>query len=145
MTWLVNEQPFGENHAPLLSALSYANDGTRVPVAADPATGALLFSLVSNPLVSSPLTGQAKIAVSGHAVQLNGGTSQPLTNGLIISAPNTNSASVEIGGASVTDTADGTGNGYILAPGASISFAVGNTADIYINGSSPDVVSWAGS
>lgn len=97
-------------------------------------------------LVSSPLVGQAKIASTGTAVRLNGGTSQPLTNGLIISAVSGNNASgVTIGGSGVTNTADGTGNGYILAPGASVSFAIADTNEIWINGTTADFVSWAGS
>lgn len=108
-------------------------------------TGTFATQLTANPLVSAPLVGQAIIAVSGTAVRLNGGTTQPLTNGIIISAPAGNVAPVSIGTSSVNDTADGTGNGYLLAPGASISFAVNNTNVIYINGQQDDYISWAGS
>lgn len=108
-------------------------------------TGTFATQVTSNPLVSGGLVGQAKIAVTSTAVRLNGGTSQPLTNGIIISAPSGNVAPILIGGSGVTNTADGTGNGYVLAPGASISFAVNNTNVLYINGSSGDYVSWAGS
>lgn len=40
--WTDEVQPFGANHAPLLTGLSSDNDGVRVPVAVDPATGAIL-------------------------------------------------------------------------------------------------------
>lgn len=102
-------------------------------------------NLTTNPLVSSPLVGQTIIAVTGTAVRLNGGTSQALTNGIIISAPSGNVAPISVGTSSVNDTADGTGNGYLLAPGASVSFAVNNTNTVYINGQSGDYISWAGS
>lgn len=42
--WTNEVQPFGKNHAPLLTGLSSSNDGTAVPVAVDPATGELLVS-----------------------------------------------------------------------------------------------------
>lgn len=108
-------------------------------------TGTFATQVTANPLVSSPLVGQSKVAVTGTAVRLNGGTSQPLTNGIIISAPAGNTGPISIGTSSVNNTQDGTGNGYLLAAGASISFAVNNTNDIYINGLSGDYVSWAGS
>lgn len=108
-------------------------------------TGTFATQLTANPLVSSPLVGQAIIAVSGTAVRLNGGTSQALTNGIIISAPSGNVAPISIGDSSVNNTQDGTGNGYLLAPGASISFAVNNTNVVYINGTAGDYISWAGS
>ena len=117
-----------------------ASDG-ETPVALEAnAAGSLLPALVGGPLV-----GQSKIVSTGVAVRLNGGTSQPLTNGLIITALSTNTATIEVGGSGVTNTIDGTGNGYILAAGASVSFAVTNANDIYINGTSGDIVSWAGS
>lgn len=110
-----------------------------------PVSGSVQISSLVNPLVASPLVGQSKIASTSVAVRLNGGTSQPLTNGIIISAPSGNVSPISVGTSSVNNTADGTGNGYLLAAGGSISFAVTNTNDIYINGTSGDYVSWAGS
>jgi hypothetical protein len=101
--------------------------------------------IAQSPLVNAPLVGQAKIAVTGTAVQLNAGTTQALTNGLIISAPAGNVAPIAVGGSNVTNTANGSGNGYLIAPGASVSFAMANTNQIWINGTSGDYVSWAGS
>ena len=138
--------PLDANRRTLLAALSYENSDVIVPLVADPATGELLISLQANPLVGSPLTGQAKVSVTNTAVQLNGGMSQPLTNGVIITAgSNNNTNGMTVGISTVTDVVDGTGNGYILVPGASVSFAVNNTNTIWINGTSGDLVSWAGS
>ncbi len=93
-------------------------------------------------LSTSPVVGQAKIAITGTAVQLTAGA---LQNGVIISDKSGNTASIEIGTSSVNNTVDGTGNGLILAAGASISFAVDNVNRLYINGIIGDIVSWAGS
>lgn len=43
-SWQNNEQPFGVNHAPLLSGLASDGSGTEVPVAVDKDTGELLVS-----------------------------------------------------------------------------------------------------
>lgn len=96
----------------------------------------------SEATATSASTGQAKITVTSTAVQLSANT---LTNGVIISAKSTNAASITIGGASVTNTVDGTGNGYILEAGASVSFAISNTNLLYINGTAGDIISFAGS
>lgn len=140
-----NRLPLDNNRRPVLGGVSYLNSAALVDATFDPATGAQLVTTVGNALVTAPLVGQSKVAVTGTAVRLNGGTSQALSNGLIISAPSGNAAVICIGGSGVNNTSDGTGNGYLLAAGASVSFAVGNTNDIYINGTSGDFVSWAGS
>jgi hypothetical protein len=93
-------------------------------------------------VVNSPLVGQVKIASTGTAINL---PNQDLVNGIIISAPSGNAAPIAIGNKTVTNTANGTGNGYLLAAGASISFAVNNVNNIWINGTSGDYISWAGS
>lgn len=68
-----------------------------------------------------------------------------MANGVIISALAANSGPVTLGGSDVTSDIDGSGNGYILEAGASVSFAGDNTSDIYINGTAGDIVSFAGS
>jgi hypothetical protein len=93
-------------------------------------------------LAGSPLVGQAKIAVTGTAVQL---ASNVLKNGVIITAKSTNTNPIEVGISSVNNMNDGTGNGYILEPGSSVSFAVTNTNTLSINGTSGDIISFAGS
>lgn len=84
--------------------------------------------------------GQAKIASSGTAQQLPLHSS---VNGFILTAKSTNTNPIVVGDASVTNTVDGTGNGYILEPGASVSTAKLALKDIYIIGSSGDVISFA--
>lgn len=88
-------------------------------------------------------TGQAIIAVTGTAVQL---ASNVLINGVIITAHGTNAASVTLGpSAALTNTLSGSGNGQELQAGASTSFAVPNTNNIWINGTAGDWVSFGGS
>lgn len=122
-----------------------SSDGLRTPVTlwGNASTHRLLVdALVSSSLVSAPLNGQAKIAATGTAVQLS---SNALSNGVIVTAKSTNTANIHIGGSGVTNTEDGTGNGYILEPGSSASWAVTNTNALYINGTTGDIVSFAGS
>lgn len=87
-------------------------------------------------------TGQAIIAVTGTAVQL---PSHALINGVILTAHGTNAASLLIGGSGVTNTLTGAGNGQELAPGASTSFAVTNSNQLWINGTAGDWLSFGGS
>lgn len=104
--------------------------------------------VTSNPLITkgaqstAPAVGQAKIAVSGTAVQLG---SNATPNGVVVTALSSNGASITVGGSGVTNTVDGTGNGYIIEPGGSGAFAVTNTNALYINGFIGDIVSFAGS
>lgn len=76
---------------------------------------------------------------------LNGGTGSTTQNFVDLTTAQTKAASLTLGGSGVNNTVNGTGNGYTLAPGASISFAIANTNDIWINGTIGDIVSWAGS
>lgn len=137
-----------------LFAVSNADGVTPVSLWADPVTHLLQVSgggsggnvtIVGNLLVTAPLVGQSKVTVTATAVNLNGGTTQPLSNGIIITAAPSNATVISIGSSTVNNTTGGTGNGYLLQAGASISFAVTNTNDIWINGTSGDYVSWAGS
>jgi len=109
------------------------NDGLPVTV-----SGVLTPDLIS----TAPITGQAIISSTGVAVQLSSGT---LTNGVIITAFSNNTAPIVIGGSGVTNTINGSGNGYILEAGASVSMAVDNPSRIYINGTSGDFISFCGS
>lgn len=92
----------------------------------------------SGGVTAIPIFGQKKITTS--AVQLGSNT---LVNGVIFTAFSTNAGNIFIGGSGVTTTADGTGNGYILEPGSSISFAVANTNLFYVIGTTNDVLSFA--
>lgn len=89
-----------------------------------------------------PVFGQVKISSTGTAVQLTAGG---LSNGIILQAKSTNSANLLLGTSGVTRTEDGTGNGFILEPGNSITFAADNASDIYVNGVTGDILSYAGS
>jgi hypothetical protein len=103
-------------------------------------------SLASAGYVSIPaafVTGQSKIAVTGTAVQLG---SNALTQGVLISALSTNTASITIGtSSSVTNVVNGTGNGAILTAGSTKSIAATNTNLIWINGTAGDIISFIGS
>lgn len=118
---------------------------TGAATSANQTNGSQITQISANALVTSPLVGQSKIATTATAVQLNNGTSQVLINGIIITAFSGNVAPISLGGSGVNNTVGGTGNGYLLPAGASISFAIANTNDLYINGTSGDYVSWAGS
>lgn len=92
---------------------------------------------------SSFVTGQAKIAVTGTALQLGSNT---LTQGVLISALSTNTASITIGtSSSLTNVVNGTGNGAILTAGSTKSVAATNTNLIWINGTAGDIISFIGS
>ena len=90
---------------------------------------------------ATAITGQVKISVTGTAVQL---ASNVLVNGLFVTSKTTNAPYGTVGGAGVTNTVDGTGNGYILPAGASASFAVSNSNAIYVNGTAGDIFSFGG-
>ena len=139
---------------PVLGVVIEDNDGSQLDIMSLAGAKAAAVAVVDasgnqitsfgggSSLVAAPLNGQAKIAVTNTAVQLG---SNALTNGVIVTAKSTNAASITVGGSSVTSTVDGTGNGYILAAGASASWAVSNTNALWINGTSGDIVSFAGS
>jgi hypothetical protein len=92
--------------------------------------------------LAAPVAGQIKIAVTNTAVQLPSNT---LVNGIVIKAKSTNAvAGAFIGGADVTTTDDGTGNGYKIVPGEAMSFAVPNSNAIYVNGTIGDIFYYGG-
>ena len=126
--------------------LAVASDGSQVPieVAADPITNRLLVTatLSGNPLSATPIVGQSLLSVTGTATVLGSG---PLINGVIITANASNASFITLGTSSVTNTTNGSGNGYVLQAGGSISFAVANLSSIWVNGSAGDWVSYAGS
>ncbi len=117
-------------------------NSTPIHVSVVDGTGDQITSFGGSTLNTVLLNGQAKIAVTSTAVQLGTNT---LKNGVILTAKSTNTANILVGGSGVTTTADGTGNGYILEPGTSASWAVSNTNILYINGTAGDLVSFAGS
>lgn len=96
---------------------------------------------VAGPLPATIAAGQARIAVTATAVCL---ASAALVNGIVVKALAANAGAITIGGSGVNATADGTGNGYVLAPGEAMSFAIPNANLACINGAAGDGVSFAG-
>lgn len=130
----------------ITALLAVTNDSNKflTELRVDPTTLRLLIDArISNyGLPTGPITGQAVIASTGTAVQLG---SNLLTQGVIISAKTGNAAAITIGGLGVTNTVDGTGNGVIVPAGASLSYAGTNTNQLYVNGTSGDIISFIGS
>lgn len=120
-----------------ITALAF-DSGSGTPVLVTPATP-LPTSGAST--LGIPLAGQTTIATTNTAVVLGTGA---LKNGVIIKANISNIASILVGGSTVTTANNGMGNGYPLAPGEGISFAVANLNQIYITGTAGDFVAYAG-
>lgn len=134
-----------QNYVTSLLAISNIDPTALVELWGDPSTHRLLVNAVvsGNVLVAGvPLNGQKVIAVTGTAVQL---ASNALSNGVIVTAKSTNTAAIVVGASTVTNVTDGTGAGYILEAGASVSWAMDNTNRLWINGTAGDIVSYAGS
>ena len=93
-------------------------------------------------LTSIPTFGQVKIAVTGTAVQFPAGL---LHNGIIITAKSTNLADMFLGNVDVDNVGTGSGKGYILEAGNSISYAVRDSSSLFVTGTSGDILSFAGS
>lgn len=78
--------------------------------------------------------GQAQVATAGTAVQL---ANNAVSVGVIVQALMQNTNEVYVGGSGVTTTHDGTGNGFELQPGQSVTLPVTTNTDIlYINSAS---------
>ena len=122
------------------SALALESGGNLATVATKMSDGTQTSKIV---IPSAFVTGQAKIATTGTAVQLGSNT---LTQGVLISSLSTNAASITIGTSSgLTNTVDGTGNGSILTAGSTKSIAATNTNLVWINGTAGDIISFIGS
>ena len=80
--------------------------------------------------------------VTASAVAL---TTQALANGVLIRAKATNAGTVFVGGSGVTAPTDGTGNGFALTPGESVSLSVNTTAGVFVIGTANDIVYVIGS
>lgn len=91
---------------------------------------------------TTAISGQTKIATTGTQVVV--GSSTGLANGVAIKASKKNAANIMVGPTGVTATDDGTGNGFELAPGDSISFSVSTLANLFINGTSGDFITYTG-
>lgn len=137
--WSNEVQPFGANHAPLLTGLSSAGDGTSVPVAVDPATGGLL-SVVAGTGGTNSHCYTNQVTVNTTQVQISA-VSHTLSNGIIIKAPSTNSDNIYVGLTGVTTT-----TGDMLEPGEVRGYAVSNLNLLYIisASSTTDIISYSG-
>lgn len=91
----------------------------------------------SNPNANPATIYSDQQVVTASAVAL---TTQTFVNGFVLKAKSTNSGNVFVGSAGVTTTDDGSGNGYRLLPGESISYGVSTTAGVFIIGTANDVV-----
>jgi len=97
-------------------------------------------------------TGQAKIAVTGTAVQLSTNPNYTgLVGGIIVKACNgpspehVNVANIYIAaGQGVQNTGGGTGNGDSISPGERLGININNPSVIWINGTANDCVTWSG-
>src|SRR6202012_2173884 len=118
--------------------------GNTYPSTVDPAGNPFPPTNTAPATTSTVFVAQAKIAVTSTAVQLPNHAG--LLNGIIITAcggpsGHTNTGTIFVGGSGVNTTADGTGNGDMIAPGAARGYAVTNSNQLYINGTANDCVS----
>lgn len=88
---------------------------------------------VQPPMPAGFISGQGAVATAGTAVQAYA-SGYALSNGLIVTASPNNTGTLTVGPAGVNNTVSGTGNGYRLAPGQSMSFAVSNASAVWVNG-----------
>jgi hypothetical protein len=98
---------------------------------------------VALPVLAALNTGGKKIATSGTQVQLSA-SSVVLTNGLYVKALFSNTAAISVGLTGVTNTVDGSGNGFILGPGEGQFFPVNNLNLLFCNGTSGDACTFEG-
>lgn len=104
------------------------------------AAGSLSVVLASDSNPSSIYTDQQALTASAVAL-----TARALVNGAVLTAKSTNAGNIFIGFDNTVTTADdGTGSGYRLLPGQSISFGVTNASAIWIIGTLNDVIYVAG-
>lgn len=96
---------------------------------------------VATPLPAAVVCGQSVIETSGVAQAIG---TLALQNGVVVKAADTNVGPIMVGGAGVRAANDGTGNGYPLAPGEPISFAVSSLGAIWICGTAGQFVTFAG-
>ena len=116
-------------------------DGTHAPVTSAEVEAATIGSIAVP--TGNPRAGQAVIAVTGTAVRLIA-ASVPLPGGSVfLTALPTNTVSMTVGGAGVTNAIDGTGAGLILAAGNNAVVFTDNANKVYVNGTAGDIVSWS--
>jgi len=142
-------QTVSVNNFPAVQAIS----ATSLPLPTGAATSAnqvtglsTLSTIASNTAgIGGPqgamIAGQKAIATTGTQIQLGSGA---LVNGVIITASINNANPISVGPTGVNNTQTGSGNGYVLNPGSSLSISVSNLTLVYLNGTSGDFVSYYG-
>ena len=118
-------------------AATSANQASEISLLTSIAADISALGGIQNTLIA----GQKAIATTGTAIQLSTGA---LVNGVTITANINNAAPMTVGPTGVNNTQTGSGNGYILQPGASMSFSISNLSPIYLNGTAGDFVSYTG-
>jgi DNA/RNA endonuclease YhcR with UshA esterase domain len=83
---------------------------------------------------------QQVVTASAVALAVSG----QLSSGMIVKARASNAGNVFLGGATVTATNDGTGNGFPLAPGESVSLPINLAQVAFIIGTAGDIVDVVG-
>ena len=90
------------------------------------------------------VAGQNKLTAAGTAQALVA-TATPIAAFITIEALSANTGKITLGGATVNDTINGTGNGFILAPGDSIAWYGADASQLYFNGTATgDIVTYFG-
>lgn len=92
---------------------------------------------------NSPMTGQVAIATTGTPVPLSGSPISLPAAAVLIRAHSGNAAAGVVGKAGVTNTVDGSGNGFILEAGDSVAIYHGRLDEIYVNGTENDIFSFS--
>lgn len=126
-----------------MSAITYrsanATAGDQVEVSVvNPLPVTLAGGGAANPNANPASLYTDQQAVTASAVAL---TAQVLVNGFVLKAKSTNAGKVFVGGSNaVTTTDDGSGAGWALAAGESVSIPVTNASAVFIIGTANDVV-----
>lgn len=92
---------------------------------------------------NSPITGQVAIVSTGVAVPLSGSPIELPAAVVLVRAHSGNAAAGVIGKAGVTNTVDGSGNGFILEAGDSVVVYHGRLDEIYVNGTAGDIFNFS--
>ncbi len=137
MAWTNEVQPFGPNHAPLLTG--WASDGSNVsvPVAVDPATGRIYTDTVVSftpTALTTVLSGIKLVTTAGTRVNLASNAIASIT----IKALSTNTGVIYVGGSAVAAA-----NGYQLFANDTVSFDMDNTNAVWLDSSvNAEGISW---
>ena len=91
----------------------------------------------------APLVGQKVIAVTNTRLALAAVATPLPTSSVVVYALAGNAAAMTVGGSAVTNTVDGSGNGYILEAGQSVVVMADDLADVYVNGTAADIATFS--